>query len=73
MQTAAKKRNNFVEKMTWVVLTVAVFLAVLIMVFDKGQSAGHISGAGDIWWVDVPEVEQSYRKVTAEDNLLKWN
>jgi len=59
--------------MSWVALTAAIIIAMLIIAFDKGQSAGSISGAGDIWWMDVPEVEQSYRKVTAKDNLLKQN
>lgn len=46
---------------TWIVLAVAIVSAAMIAAFDIGGSAPGRSGAGDIWWVDVPEVEQSYR------------
>ncbi|MDW7651066.1 MAG: hypothetical protein SCK29_08020 [Bacillota bacterium] len=46
---------------TWVILAAAIVAALLITVFDTGGSASGTSGAGDIWWVDAPEVEQSYR------------
>jgi hypothetical protein len=48
---------------TWLLFVVAIFSAVIITVLDKGQSASQTSGAGDIWWVDVPEVEQSYQQL----------
>lgn len=63
MQTVVKRQSKYVATLTWVTLTVAIFLAMLIIAFDIGQSASRISGAGDIWWMDVPEVEQSYQKI----------
>ena len=68
MQTLANRRNKYLAAISWVALTAAIFLAILIIAFDKGQSAGSISGAGDIWWMDVPEIEQSYQKITTEYN-----
>ncbi|MBS4022134.1 MAG: hypothetical protein KGZ79_06895 [Dethiobacter sp.] len=56
-----KKRISIV---TWILLIAAIFSAVLIAVFDIGSSSEGTSGAGDIWWVDVPAVEQSYLKIT---------
>lgn len=55
---------NKVRAVTWFLLAAAIFSAVIITAFDKGRSASRTSGAGDIWWVDVPEVEQSYRQLT---------
>ncbi|MCW3491253.1 hypothetical protein [Dethiobacter alkaliphilus] len=52
------------ENLTWLILAVAIFSAVLIAVFDAGSSASQGSGAGDIWWVDAEEVEQSYQNLT---------
>lgn len=37
--------------------------ATYIIVFDKGSSINHASGAGDIWWVDVPAIEEAYREL----------
>ena len=50
-------------RVIWILLIIAVFAAVLITVFDAGGSAARSSGAGDIWWVDIPEVEQSYHTI----------
>jgi hypothetical protein len=47
----------------WILVIIAIFSAMLITVFDAGGSVTGGSGAGDIWWVDVPEVEQSYRTI----------
>jgi len=48
---------------TRILLIIAIFSALLITIFDAGNSVTRTSGAGDIWWVDVPEVEQSYRAI----------
>ena len=50
-----------------VVVVIVVFLLVItegwITGKDYGNYRNHVSGAGDIWWTDVPEVEESYRKL----------
>jgi hypothetical protein len=51
---------------TWVILFTAILAAVWITALDMGSSGSGTSGAGDIWWVGVPEVEQSYRRLAGE-------
>lgn len=68
MQISEKGPKNIISTLTWIVLAVAILSAVLLTAFDQGQSASRTSGAGDIWWVDVPEVEQSYRNLTGGRN-----
>lgn len=53
-----------VSTITWILLAMAILSAVLIAAFNKGASTSNRSGAGDIWWVDVPAVEESYRQLT---------
>ncbi|MBS4029804.1 MAG: hypothetical protein KGZ63_00010 [Clostridiales bacterium] len=48
-------------------LALVLGTAVYIIVFDKGISNDHARGAGDIWWVDVPAIEEAYREL--EQNL----
>ncbi len=64
MPNAVKSHKN-ITAVTRVLLAAVILAVVLIVVFDKGGSASRGSGAGDIWWVDVPEVEQSYRQIKA--------
>lgn len=56
--------TNIKQNLIWVILVFAIFSAVLITVFDSGDSSSRGSGAGDIWWVDAAEVEQSYQNLT---------
>jgi hypothetical protein len=63
-------KGHWVSTITWVFLGVAILSAVLIAGLDIGVSANRTSGAGDIWWVDVPEVEQSYRKITERNKII---
>lgn len=42
-----------------VVLTAAIY----VISTDIGDYADHRSGAGDIWWVDAPEVNESYYSI----------
>ena len=41
-------------------LLIVLSAAIYVISADLGDYAGHKSGAGDIWWVDAPEVTESY-------------
>ncbi|MCK8816118.1 hypothetical protein MWH28_01905 [Natroniella sulfidigena] len=41
-------------------LLLIVLIAVGIILFDVGNSGDHSSGAGEIWWTEVEEVEQNF-------------
>lgn len=44
-------------------LTLILSCSGYIIVNNIGNTHGSTSGAGDIWWVDAPEINQSYYKV----------
>ena len=55
--------SKIMQNLTWIILASAIAIALLITVLDAGGSASQGSGAGDIWWVDAVEVEQSYQNL----------
>jgi uncharacterized protein (UPF0333 family) len=60
--------KRFINQKTFSLLQVLFLVFVLgtaayIIVFDSGSSTEHASGAGDIWWVDVPAIEEAYREL----------
>lgn len=44
-------------------LTLILSCSCYIVVNKIGDSHNSTSGAGDIWWVDAPEVQQSYHSI----------
>ncbi|MGI6097119.1 MAG: hypothetical protein ACOYBM_03260 [Dethiobacteria bacterium] len=44
-------------------LLVVIAAAIYIVATDQQSYREHSSGAGDIWWVDVPEIERVYKEL----------
>ncbi|MCK8824414.1 hypothetical protein [Fuchsiella alkaliacetigena] len=45
-------------------LILMVVIGILIVVgLDLGNLRGQSSGAGDIWWTEVPEISESYQRL----------
>ncbi|WP_408955582.1 hypothetical protein [Natroniella sp. ANB-PHB2] len=43
-----------------VLLLVVVLIVVGIVLFDIGNSGEHSSGAGEIWWTGIEEIENNF-------------
>ncbi len=56
-----KKFPRWLKIVNIIALVVILTLTVYIISSDKGSFADHGSGAGDMWWADVPEVEDAYQ------------
>ncbi|MGF7184575.1 hypothetical protein GGQ84_000659 [Desulfitispora alkaliphila] len=54
--------------MNAIILAVLIALAVFLMLTDAGNMSGSSTGAGDIWWVDAPEVNESYNTIVDQKN-----
>lgn len=52
--------KKIIKTSIYLLCTLVVFLAFFIIVTDAGQHTKSRSGAGDIWWMDVPEIEEIY-------------
>lgn len=47
-----------------IVLVIILASSIYIISSDAGDFATQPSGAGDIWWVDVPAINESYHKLS---------
>jgi hypothetical protein len=65
---ASRKRYSGI---TWLLLMAAIVSALAIIASDQGKSALGNSGAGEIWWVSVPEVELAYLRISGEDRMSR--
>ena len=46
-----------------IALTLLLSCSGYIIIYKIGDSHNTTSGAGDIWWVDAPEINQSYNAI----------
>ncbi|WP_028309642.1 hypothetical protein [Desulfitibacter alkalitolerans] len=62
------------ELPTWIkIINLMLFIVILggalfIISTDKGKFTGQTSGAGDIWWADIPAIDEAYKELKKRTN-----
>lgn len=46
-----------------IILFMVIIASAYIICFDIGDSCEQPAGAGQIWWADVPQIEQCYQSL----------
>lgn len=52
-----------IKKFQLIFITILLGAVFYIVASDLGSSSLHSSGAGDIWWTDAQEIEDSYQSL----------
>ncbi|KUO51760.1 MAG: hypothetical protein APF76_15385 [Desulfitibacter sp. BRH_c19] len=66
-QDESKNLPKWLRNVTFIVFGIILFGAISIVSLDTGNYADQVAGAGDIWWADVPEVEDAYQAARVRD------
>ncbi len=70
MRKQVQKNNDmpkWLKIVNLIVFVAIVFVAISIISSDVGNYSDKLGGAGDIWWADVPAVEESYQHITGKN------
>ncbi|MEW6624633.1 MAG: hypothetical protein AB1420_16165 [Bacillota bacterium] len=57
--------KQFGKILRLVILVTVISAAIYVIAFDKGNYADKPAGAGQIWWADVPIIEEFYQDLKA--------
>jgi len=70
-QEVAHELPKFLKVMNLILLISIIVTALFIISSDKGKFAEKTSGAGDIWWADIPAIDEAYKELKKRQMMYK--
>lgn len=62
-QEVVSELPKFLKTINLILLIIILAAAFFIISTDKGKFAEQTTGAGDIWWADIPAIHEAYKEI----------
>lgn len=51
------------KKLRAILITIVLIIVFIVMLKDLGDHKNKPGGAGEIWWTQVPQIDETYQKL----------